>query len=92
MIGDKISWQGITSVSRVQSMQLGSDLMVSENPAVEKYWRSLSEALNVGGKSDSSVARGMMSGSLSQAFECLVWSDVELDESGLDDRGTRAHS
>ena len=73
-------------------MQLGSDLVVSKVPVVALYWRSLPEAPNVGGKSGLSVARGMMSVSQNRALGRLVWSDVELDELRLDDRGTRAHS
>jgi len=70
-------------------MQLGSDLMVFENPVAELYWMSLPEVPNVEGKLGSSVARGVMSGSPSRDLGHLIWSDVGLDELGLDDEGTQ---
>ena len=68
---------------------MGSDLVVFENLAVEMYCRSLPKAPNVEGKSGSSVARGVMSGSPSWALGHLIWSDVGLDDSGLDEEVTQ---
>ena len=85
MAGDEIC---SLEISFVQSMQLRSDLIVSENTTAELCWRSLQEASNVDGESDSSVIREVMSGPMSLSWnrtpKHLISGDVGLDESGLD--------